>query len=268
MHINDISVVICNKNSLEFLKKSIPIYKKMQFKEIFVIDGDSFDGSREYLKDQNIKLYSDHGKGLSYSRQMGVSKSKGDFIFMAGPDDICDEYFFTKLCVEFEKSNLDAATTLLKIKTQVTYWDKSLSQWYAYIRKPGKTNIIGTPTIFKRKIFQYVSYDENTIGCDDTYISNELIMKGYNLGVVDVVCDQANFNNLEDIKKKFKLYGRSDLNYYTYKNSSFNFKCWSNRFIHPLKHFIKFSYFLIYKLKIQFIFFSALITFYRITGSL
>ena len=103
MYISDISVVICNKNSIGFLKKSIPVYKRIKFKEIFVIDGESIDGSKEYLKDQNIKFYSDRGKGLSYSRQMGVSKSRGDFIFMAGPDDICDEYFLQNYVQSLKK---------------------------------------------------------------------------------------------------------------------------------------------------------------------
>ena len=34
MKINEISVVICNKNSVNYLKKSIPLYKNINFKEI------------------------------------------------------------------------------------------------------------------------------------------------------------------------------------------------------------------------------------------
>ena len=68
MKINEISVVICNKNSVNYLKKSIPLYKNINFKEIFVIDGNSTDGSLNYLRENNIKFYSDDGNGLSYSR--------------------------------------------------------------------------------------------------------------------------------------------------------------------------------------------------------
>ena len=50
MKIEDVSVVICNRNSLDYLKKSIPIYKQSNLKEIIVIDGNSNDGSIEYLK--------------------------------------------------------------------------------------------------------------------------------------------------------------------------------------------------------------------------
>ena len=55
MKINEISVVICNKNSLDYLKKSIPNYKKLSFFEIIVIDGNSSDGSIKYLEKKKLK---------------------------------------------------------------------------------------------------------------------------------------------------------------------------------------------------------------------
>ena len=39
----------------------------------------------------------------------------------------------------------------------------------------GTTNLIGTPTFFKKKVFDHIQYDPNTIGCDDTDISEKLI---------------------------------------------------------------------------------------------
>ena len=50
-----ISVVICNKNSLRYLKKSVPPIKKSAVKELIVVDGCSTDGSLDYLKKQNVK---------------------------------------------------------------------------------------------------------------------------------------------------------------------------------------------------------------------
>ena len=52
MNISELSVVICNKNSLKFLKKSIPVYKKSKIKELIVVDGNSTDGSLEYLEEK------------------------------------------------------------------------------------------------------------------------------------------------------------------------------------------------------------------------
>ena len=56
MKLNQVSVVICNKNSINYLKKSIPIYKKSSLNEVIVIDGNSIDGSIEYLKKEKIKI--------------------------------------------------------------------------------------------------------------------------------------------------------------------------------------------------------------------
>lgn len=220
--IKDLSVVICNKNSITFLKKSIPVYKKCNLKELIVIDGDSNDGSIEYLKKQKIIFFSDRGKGLSYSRQLGLSKSKCNFVFIAGPDDICDKLFFEKLDLKFKKSKYDAATILLKIFRVKTYWDQCINLWLEYIRNAGEANVIGTPTIFKRKVFNKIKYNINTQGCDDTDISDQLKKNNFKIGVLDIYCNQINENKLIDIKKKFQLYGKSDANFYKFKNKKFN----------------------------------------------
>ena len=136
---------------------------------------------------------------------------------MAGPDDICDEFFFKKLHLEFENSNYAAATILLKIIPTKTYWDECLNIWFKYIRKVGETNVIGTPTIFKREVFDRVKYNLNTEGCDDTDISEQLKENQYKIGVINVYCNQANENKLIDIRKKFQFYGKSDANFYKFK---------------------------------------------------
>ena len=56
MNTNQISIVICNRNSVNFLKKSIPVYKKNKFFEIMVIDGNSNDELRIFKKEK-LKLY-------------------------------------------------------------------------------------------------------------------------------------------------------------------------------------------------------------------
>ena len=130
---NQLSVVICNKNSLRYLKKSIPSIKKNRIKELIVVDGHSTDGSLNYLKKQNIKTISDKGRGLSYSRGLGIKSSKGKYVLIAGPDDIFEKNFFITLIKKFKKSEFDAATILIRIKKQITYWDECLNFWFIYI---------------------------------------------------------------------------------------------------------------------------------------
>lgn len=268
MKLNQVSVIICNKNSINYLKKSIPIYKKSSLNEVIVIDGNSDDGSLEYLKKEQIRVISDKGKGLSYSRNLGVVHSKGDLIFMAGPDDICDEEFFDELLKKFLNSNYDAATTLFQISNPLNYWDKSLNMWFKYIRRAGNSKVIGTPTIFSRKIFEKVSYNIKTIGFDDTDISEQILVHNYQIGILDVNCDQANGNKYLDVKTKFQLYGKSDINYHNYHiNDPDNiFLKYLGTYFHPLNHLIKFIIFLISKMEIRAIPFAIIVTLNRYLG--
>lgn len=266
MNIKDISAVICNKNSIEFLKKTIPIYKKVNLGELIVVDGKSKDGSIDYLKNNKIKTISDNGKGLSYSRKIGVLNSTKKFVFIAGPDDLCDKKFFKKLCSNFEKNNYEAATVLLQINKPITYWDRGLNFYFNYIRKPGPSKVIGTPTIFNKNIFRKISYNKNTYGCDDTDISEQLISNNFKIGTFNIVCNQVNLNNLKNIYDKFKLYGVSDYNYYKFKNKKFSFKNLLITYSRPIQHLVSLFFLSLNFLKINLIFFIIIITLFRFKG--
>ena len=265
-YIKNTSVVICNKNSLNYLKKSIPVLKKNKLKEILVIDGCSSDGSIEYLKKERIKIFSDNGNGLSYSRKLGSKISKGKYIFFAGPDDICDRNFFKNLFVNFVFEKYHAATILIKIKKTKTYWDNCLNFWFKNIRRKGPSKVIGTPTLFYKNVFKKVEYKKNSIGCDDTSISDQLIQKGFKIGVLNFVCDQANNNKFYDIRKKFFLYGISDFSYYKLYKKKLSIFRKIYTFIRPFEHFFKFTFIAFKELKFNYLPFIFIFTYYRFRG--
>ncbi len=263
---NQISVVICNKNSLEYLKKSVPAIKKSKIKELIVVDGCSTDGSLNYLKKQNIKIISDKGRGLSYSRGLGIKNSKGKYVVVAGPDDIFKKNFFETLIKKFEKSEFDAATILIRIKKRITYWDECLNFWFTYIRKSGPAKSIGTPTLYKKNLFKKVSYKITPLVCDDTYISEQLIRKKFKLGVLNLVIDQINNNKFKDFYRKFYDYGKSDCDYYLLNINKFNFFEKVNTVFHPIRHFFKFFFLILFSFKIKFLPFVFILTFIRYKG--
>lgn len=261
-----ISVVICNKNSLGYLKKSVPAIKKSGVKELIVIDGCSTDGSLDFLKKQKVRIISDNGKGLSYSRGLGIKNSRGKYIFVAGPDDICQRNFFKKLLLQFKKSNLDAATILIRVKKKVTYWDECFNFWFKYIRKVGPSKSIGTPTLYKRNLFKYVNYKTSQMVCDDTYISEKLIEKNFKLGVLKLTIDQINNNKFKDLYRKFYDYGKSDCDYYLINRRKFSFGQKIRTIYHPFKHFFNCLIIIIFSLKIKFLPFIFISTFIRYKG--
>ena len=103
--IENVSVIICKKNSIKLLKKSIPKIKKIEFYEIIVIDGCSNDGSQNFLKKNKIKVISDQNKGLNYARYLGSKIAKGKYILFLGPDNFFNKTAINKLFLEFKKKN-------------------------------------------------------------------------------------------------------------------------------------------------------------------
>lgn len=91
-----ISVVIPTKNSLPHLKRAIEGIRRQIYKnfELIVQDGGSTDGTLEYLSTIqdfpkiDIRSEPDSGIGQAYNR--GISRSNGDYIFLAASD----EYLF------------------------------------------------------------------------------------------------------------------------------------------------------------------------------
>ena len=264
--INETSVVICNRNSLKYLKKTIPLIKKISFKEIIIIDGNSTDGSKDFIKKNKIKIVSDKNKGLTYARRLGTEIAQGKYLFFLGPDDKCNKNFINQLMKSFVNSNYDAATPMIKIKNPKTYWDKSINFYLENIRTPGYSKVIGTPTIFKKYLFKHVQYKSKYDGCDDTWISNQLLKKNFKIGVLNVTCDQANENSFKDLSNKFILYGRSDINYMRLNSKNFGIMEKLLTFTKPLKQFFKYLLIILKFFKLEFLPFIFIMLFYRYYG--
>lgn len=91
-----ISIVLPTYNQFHLLKKSIKSVIKQTFKnwELIVIDNKSNDGTKKFVKkisksDKRIKYLSISNKGiLAKSRNLGIRKSKGQWIAFIDSDDI------------------------------------------------------------------------------------------------------------------------------------------------------------------------------------
>lgn len=265
--IHNLSVGICNKNSINHLKQSIPPLLKANLSDLFVINSFSTDLSIEYLRANGVRIYTDGGKGLSFARSLAIKKSKKKYIFLLGPDDIMTKNKILLTLKEFIKKKYSAATVLIKIKKTITVWDNFLNSWFEYIRPTGDLKIIGTPTLFDKKVFKNVKYSKKNVSCDDTYISEQLIKKKYKIGVLDVKFNQSNNNKYKDVFRKFYDYGKSDAHFYLYLGQKK--ECLNNKistFFYPAKHFFRCSFFLFKNNKISMIFFLLLFTCIRYYG--
>lgn len=77
--------------------------------EVIVVDDKSTDGSLKKIKEFNNIITTIHNKknmGLSYSRNLGIKKSKGKYIMMLDSDDYISQFYlhFMGSFLDFNKS--------------------------------------------------------------------------------------------------------------------------------------------------------------------
>ena len=89
-----ISIILPTYNSIEFLKERVDTILNQTIAgwECIVIDGESTDGTWEYLsdiasKDSRFKMFQSTPMGVYNAWNIGIKKSKGDYIYFATSDD-------------------------------------------------------------------------------------------------------------------------------------------------------------------------------------
>jgi GT2 family glycosyltransferase len=103
-----ISVVIINRNGERFLAACIESVKKQSYRkiEIILIDNASTDESILFIqnnyKDVTI-IANSNNEGYSKAANIGILKSKGEYILMLNPDIVLDENFIENCLIAIKK---------------------------------------------------------------------------------------------------------------------------------------------------------------------
>lgn len=124
-----ISVVLPVYNCKEYINDSVQSILKQTYKnfELIIVDDGSDDGTLDILnnfKDKRIRLYKNkYNRGLIYSLNRALNKSKGQFIARMDADDICELNRFQKqinyLNKNIEISVVGSAITLIDNNNRV-----------------------------------------------------------------------------------------------------------------------------------------------------
>ncbi len=106
-----ISVIIPVFNVGKYIREcleSVIVQKEIEFELICINDGstdDSYEIVKEYEESfSNIRVFSQENRGLSVTRNRGISLSKGEFIyFLDGDDKLAEDYI---LCEAVKQMNI------------------------------------------------------------------------------------------------------------------------------------------------------------------
>ena len=124
-----ISVCICTLNAINEIKECLNSVIKNNVEEIIVVDASSKDGTYEYLKNQEIRLFKCEKLGLAYQRQLSIEKATQEYIAIVDSQDVLDDNCLFILLNEMRTNQWHAIQASTKAKYLNTYWQKNLRYW-------------------------------------------------------------------------------------------------------------------------------------------
>jgi glycosyltransferase involved in cell wall biosynthesis len=174
--INDmVSVIIPNYNNQIFLKNTISKILDNTYNnlEIIIIDDKSTDNSINIIKNFNnekIKIFENNeNSGTYYSRNKGILLSKGDYILIVDGDDYIDPTYIENMVNSLKNSS-----------NNIWGYGKNFERVYLNnnLQIIGKKKTMSYNILFKRKLFNYLGFFQNSrFGADTEYLFRAQLYK-------------------------------------------------------------------------------------------
>ena len=195
-----ISVIVPIYNTEEYLEKCINSIINQTYRnlEIILINDGSTDNSlnicKEFeKKDSRIKVISQKNQGVAYTRNVGLSNATGDYIAFVDSDDYIKLNFYEELYKCSQRYDADIAMCEFSLineknekieynlkkqkKKEIEYEEKIEKKClrndkkFEILYKGSKTGLAGVMIwnkIYRRRIFNNISYNSGTIHEDES----------------------------------------------------------------------------------------------------
>jgi GT2 family glycosyltransferase len=138
-----LSIIITSWNTIKYLQQCIESLKAVNSDtEIIVIDNNSTDGSKEWLRTQKHIILIENNENLGYAAacNQGIKIAKGSFVLLLGSDTIVHDTSVLGKCIEFLKSKPDAGAVSCKLlnpdgstQNSIKRFPKLINGFYTYL---------------------------------------------------------------------------------------------------------------------------------------
>jgi glycosyltransferase involved in cell wall biosynthesis len=192
-----VSVIIPTYNRSHIISKTIGCVLSQSFDdlEILLIDDGSTDNTTDIvaqIQDSKIRYHKKENGGASSARNLGLEKSRGDFIAFLDSDDLWPKDYLAKMLVYFnDDSKLVVAYCLTTVRNDDGEVIDSDSQQRCYsgnITANLFVNSVVWPSgaVIRKKIANGVTFDESLKNSEDFDFFLRLSLKGHFVFVNDV----------------------------------------------------------------------------------
>lgn len=114
-----IALIIFTKNERKNSEKTFPRIPRKEVDAIYVIDGNSTDGTKEYYKKRHIKIFGQKYRGIGGAYESAFTNTKEDALIFWHPDGNMDPKDI-KTFAKYLKNGADFVVASRMIKEAIT----------------------------------------------------------------------------------------------------------------------------------------------------
>ncbi|MES2430315.1 MAG: glycosyltransferase family 2 protein [Bacteroidota bacterium] len=226
-----LSVIIVNYNVKEFLEKcliSVLQASKNIQTEIFVVDNNSTDGSKDFFsgKFREVQfVWNKENVGFAKANNIAVTKAAGKYILFLNPDTIVSEDCFEKCLSHIEDQIITGALGVKMFDGNGNYLKESKrgkpTLWNTFCKMSGLTSIFPRSKTFAGYYLGHLDENENN--------EVDVLSGAYMLVRKDVIDTVGSFDEQffmygEDIDLSYRIQQAGFNNYYFAGTSIIHFK--------------------------------------------
>ncbi len=206
----DVSVVVCTKNSISGIGASLASLRESQVGELIVVDANSTDGTKNVALKYADTVLEDPGTGLGNARNIGIAQTTKPLILNWGSDNVLPPGELQKMIDYLVAGSFQGVSAQTRIPGS-DYLSKSLNTWRAGRFFEGERAIIGTPTLFLGDLLRANLYDRTRVFSDDSELCERWSEEfGARFAISDAEVTEVGKTSWHEIKIRARMYGISD----------------------------------------------------------
>ncbi len=212
---SDVSAVVCTMNSISSISQCLESLRSAGIGELVVVDADSIDGTRQIAEQLADQVLSDPGTGLGNARNIGITHTTGALVLNMGSDNVIANDQLELMIGDLERLGVQGVSARTEIEGD-SYSARGLNAWRKGRFVPGRSLIIGTPTLFIGELLRAHPYDSTTRFSDDSELCERWAREFDAKFAISTACvHEIGKTSWEEIAVRCRMYGISDHEIYS-----------------------------------------------------